>query len=359
MSYDQSPHACQPDGANRARTFVSYNRFMTGRTKQPKPRRTAEVWTTRRLLKWMADYFESKAVDSPRVVGEMLLAHVLGCERMRLYMESDRPASPPELTQLRDLVARAAELEPVQYLVGGAWFFGKAFKVDRSTLIPRPCTEMLVEHVIRWLRVTPGHSQPLIADIGTGTGCIAISIAAQFPEARLIATDVIPEALELARANAATHKVIDRIDFRLGPGIDALRNQVVAPARQSTTVNQQLSTNSSLATRNSSFDVICSNPPYVPDHEWETKVERNVKEYEPASALRVVGGRGDGLDVIGQLISEAPEFLKPGGLLAIEIAACQRDAVMEMARRRGALENIEVLKDHEGLWRVLTAERAR
>src|SRR5688572_26188565 len=156
-------------------------------------------WTSRSLLKWMGEHFAAKDIDSPRVVAEMLLSHVLGCERMRLYMEVDRPASTAELTQLRELTARAAKHEPAQYLVGEAWFFGRQFTVDRSTLIPRPCTETLVEHAIQWHRLNPGHVNPLIADIGTGTGCIAISLAAQIPSARVIATDVIPEALELAK----------------------------------------------------------------------------------------------------------------------------------------------------------------
>ena len=294
---------------------------------------TGEVWTTRRLLKWMTDHFTAKKIDSPRVVAEMLLAHVLGCERMRLYMEFDRPASPAELTQLREFTARAAKHEPVQYLVGEAWFFGRQFHVNRSTLIPRPCTETLVEHAIQWHRLNPGHLNPLIADIGTGTGCIAISLVAQIPSARVIATDVIPEALELAKANATRHKVIDRMEFRLGPGMHALERGG-APGER--------------------YDIICSNPPYIPDTEWDSQVDRNVKEYEPASALR---GGPDGLDVIRPLIADAPMLLKSGGLLAIEIADSQRDAVLELACTNELLANVAVQKDHEGLWRVFTAVR--
>lgn len=295
----------------------------------------AEVWTTRRLLKWMTDHFAAKGVDSPRVVAEMLLAHVLGCERMRLYMEVDRPASSAELTQLREFTARAAKHEPVQYLVGEAWFFGRQFTVNRSTLIPRSCTETLVEHAIQWHRLNPGHVNPLIADIGTGTGCIAISLAAQLggAGARVIATDVIPEALELVKINATRHKVADRMEFRLGAGVHALESGG-APGER--------------------YDIICSNPPYIPDTEWDSLVDRNVKDYEPASALR--GGQ-DGLDVIRPLIAEAPRVMKPGGLLLIEIADSQRDAVIELAKAGGMLENISVLKDHEGLWRVLSAAR--
>ncbi len=295
----------------------------------------AEVWTTRRLLGWMTGHFTAKQIDSPRVVAEMLLSHVLGCERLRLYMDVDRPASPPELTQLRDLVARAAQDEPVQYLVGQGWFFGRAFAVDRSTLIPRPCTETLVEHVLQWHRVNPGHLNPLIADIGTGTGCIGISLTAQIATARVIATDVIPEALELAKTNATKHGVMDRMEFRLGAGVEPLKTGG-APGER--------------------YDVIASNPPYIPDNEWETPggVGRNVKGKEPDRALR---GGPDGLNVIRPLIAEAPALLKVGGLLVIEIAESQRDAVLELAAKSPLLENATALKDHEGLWRVLVAAR--
>jgi release factor glutamine methyltransferase len=315
----------------------------------------AEMWTTRRLLKWMSEHFAAKEVDSPRVVAEMLLSHVLGCERLRLYMEVDRPASPAELTQLRELTARAAKHEPVQYLVGEAWFFGRQFHVNRSTLIPRPCTETLIEHAIQWHRLNPGHLNPLIADIGTGTACIAISLAAQIPTARVIATDVIPEALELAKMNATRHKVVDRMEFRLGGGVAPLMPAASVP--QSSIVNRQSSIASGVPGER--YDIICSNPPYIPDTEWDSQVDRNVKEFEPPSALR---GGPDGLDVIRPLIAEAPRVMKPGGLLLIEIAESQREAVMELARSAtggagGMLENITVMKDHEGLWRVLTANR--
>jgi release factor glutamine methyltransferase len=236
---------------------------------------------------------------------------------------------------LRGLVERAARHEPVQYLVGSAWFFSRQYKVNRSTLIPRPSTETLVEHVLQWLRLHPGHAAPLIADIGTGTGCIAISLAAQVDDAHVMASDIVPEALELARLNADVHRVSDRIEFLSGGGLEPL-----VQARPGAV-----------------FDVIASNPPYVSDAEWEGEggVARNVKDFEPASALR---GGPDGLDVIGPLIADAALRLKPGGLLAIEIGHAQRDAVVARPSATGVLENPSVLKDHEGLWRVLTAQRA-
>ena len=156
-------------------------------------------------------------------------------------------------------------------------------------------------------------------------------MAAQLPGARVVATDIVAAALDLARRNAVRHKVDDRIEWRLGDGLAPLAD---GPAGQR-------------------YDVICSNPPYIPDHEWDA-VERNVKEHEPERALR---GGNDGLDYIRPLIVDAPGLLAPGGLLAIEIADCHRDAVIELTTATGQFTDIDVLKDHEGLWRVLTAVR--
>ncbi|MHC4107819.1 MAG: peptide chain release factor N(5)-glutamine methyltransferase [Planctomycetota bacterium] len=303
---------------------------MSAERTERRKAKAAESWTTRRLLGWMTGHFASKGIDSPRLVAEMLLSHVIGCERMRLYMEVDRPATPLELESLRDLVRRAARHEPAQYLVGETWFYGRRFFVDRSTLIPRPSTEALIEHVLQWHRAVPGHADALIADIGTGTGCIAVTLAALIPQARIVATDVSADALALAAENAQQHEVADRIEFRQGALLEPL--EALGLGR---------------------FDVICSNPPYISDPEWE-QVAPNVRNYEPASALR---GGADGLDVIRPLIAEGERFLRPGGQLVVEIGHAQHDAVLELVKATAALTAPMVLKDHEGLWRVLVAER--
>ena len=297
------------------------------------PQQTEAPWTTRRLLGWITDHVGSKGIESPRLVAEMLLAHVIGCERMRLYMEVDRPASPLELTALRELVARAAKHEPVQYLVGHAWFFGREFKVDKRVLIPRPSTETLVQHVLQHRRAAPGHANPIIADIGTGSGCIAISLAIHIANATVVATDESPEAIDLARANAQRHRVEDQIEFRLGRDL------------------QPLTGGSSRA----EIDIICSNPPYISDAEW-AEVEPNVRDFEPEAALR---GGADGLNLIGVLIAEAGQLLRPGGQLVMEIAHSQRKPVLELVAKADLLSNPIVLKDHEDFWRVLIAERPR
>ena len=290
---------------------------------------TDRIWTTRQLLEWMTGHFKTREIDSPRVVAEMLLSHVIGCDRMRLYMEVDRPAQPDELASLRSLVARAARHEPGQYLVGHAWFFARQFEVTRSVLIPRPSTETLVEHVIQWCRSRPEHGDPLIADIGTGSGCVAVSLAIDLKTARIVATDVDDAAIAVARRNAAAHGVEGRIEFRTGAGMDPLGG---APG--------------------AAYDVICANPPYISDSEW-LDVAPNVKDHEPPGALR---GGADGLSVIRSIIAGAGPLLKPGGRLVLEIADSQRDEVHDLVMANEVLANPVVHRDHEGFWRVLVAE---
>lgn len=299
-----------------------------------------DLWTTRRLLAWMMDTFTRKELDSPRIQAEMLLEHVLGCKRLDLYTDPDRPATPLERATLRDLISRALKHEPVQYLVGEASFFGKMFKVDRRVLIPRPSTGTIVEEVLQHNRATGIASRAkgdglLIADICTGSGCIAITLLKNLPGARAIATDISPGALELATENATRHGVADRIDLLQGDLLTPLREFPPASGVES-------------------FDYFVSNPPYIPDSEWAA-VEPNVKDYEPHLALR---GGTDGLDFIRPLITQAPPFLKVGGMLLIECAASHIQEAADLFRAQPILEDIRILKDIDGLPRVIAARRA-
>ncbi len=295
----------------------------------------------------MGGHFAEKGLDSPRVFAEMLLTHVFECERMKLYMDVDRPASAEELAALRELVRRAGKHEPVQYLVGHAWFFSRRFEVDRSTLIPRPSTETVVEEALQWIRRNE-LAAPRVLDLCTGSGCIAVSIAAQLPtnspEARVVATDLVPEAIALARRNATAHGVANRIDFRVGSLWDALAGDDSIPAADPAPDPAPDPT----------FDLICANPPYISDSEWD-EVPPNVKEHEPSSALR---GGADGLDLVREIIAAAAWHLRPGGLLLVEIAAAQEDAVLDLARA-ATLGDPRVIKDFEGLPRVLAAHSLR
>ena len=320
----------------------------------PQPKTAEAAWTTRKLLQWIESHLAAKGVDSPRVCAQMLVCHVLACERMRLYMEADRPASPDELERLRALVKRAAQHEPVQYLVGQAWFWSRAFAVGPSTLIPRPCTEHLVEQAVAAARAAAdaqhaaGRARAArVLEIGTGTGCVAICTAAalrgqkrgaepgtQAPPVgvHVVATDVVPAALELAQANARTHQVEACITWLAGSLYQPL---VAAGVEQG------------------SFDVLVSNPPYVSAKEYE-ELPQNVRGFEPRSAL---WGGADGMDVVRPLVASAHLWLKPGGLLAVEVGHHQHDLALAAARANTQLAEAQMHQDYEGFWRVLTARR--
>jgi len=286
-------------------------------------------WTTQRLLTWTTQHFERKGLDSPRVAAEMLLAHVLGCKRLELYMDTARPASELERAAYRELVERAINHEPVDYLVGQAPFFSLMFAVSPAVLIPRPSTETLVEHIIQHARHTPGFNKPTVIDIGTGSGAIAVSLAKHLPGAHVVATDLSADALAVAAANAKRHGVADRIDFAQGDLFEALH---ILPGVRA--------------------HYLVSNPPYIPDNQWD-HVAPNVKDHEPAGALR--GGR-DGLAVIRPLIAGAMARLHKPAQLVVEIAAVQKDTAKALAAEAGFVRP-RVLADHEALPRVLVADR--
>lgn len=295
------------------------------------------------MLQWITGFLAERTIDSPRVCAELLLSHVIGCERTRLYMEVDRPASPTELARLRELVKRAGQHEPVQYLVGETWFHARPFHVDRSTLIPRPATETLVELAVQWARERGSPVRML--DVCTGSGCVAISVVAALVtprrgtteppvspmEATSVASDLVPAAIDLALRNATRHGLQARIEFRTGDLFQSLQ-----------------------ASEAESFDLITANPPYISDAEW-AQCEPNVRDHEPATALR---GGGDGLRIVTPLLQQAPRWLKPGGRLLVEIAASQGEAVQRLVQANAALAWRAMQKDHEGLDRVLVADRA-
>lgn len=332
----------------------------------PAPAAEREPWTVRRLLAFIRGRLEERGVDSPRICAEILLGHVLECDRLRLYMDADRVATDSERSILRDLVARASRHEPVQYLVASWPFRGRTFEVSPATLIPRPSSEAVVEAALAWLRERAGDAPVRMADVGTGSGILAVSIVAEtrdrlrsaaglrgcspllggssadpatageaLPEPiRCCAIDIAPAAAELARRNVARHGLADAIEVLEGSLLEPL-----AASR--------------LAAAHGELDLVVSNPPYVSDREWG-ELEPNVRDYEPASALR--GGR-DGLDVVRPLVVQAASWLRPGGFLAVEIGHAQRDRALALVADRAVWRSAEVRKDHEGFWRVLVAER--
>lgn len=307
-------------------------------------------WTTRRLLKWMHEHFESRGIDAPRVCAEMLLARAFQCERLQLYMEPERPANDSERTMLRAFVQRIAAHEPVQFVVGEAWFHSRAFRVSPATLIPRPSTERVVEEAISFLRARgraggspdarPSHQRML--DLCTGTGCIAISVAlAKGVDVAVLASDISPEALELAAQNATRLGAASRVRFAPGD----LYGAIAQPPDDG-----DASARSAEGARDR-FDLITANPPYVSDAEWDA-LEPNVRLHEPALALR---GGPDGMDLVRRVVDRAPHYLARGGLLLVEIGHAQRDAALALAHATAGLSDASVLEDHEGFHRVLRA----
>ncbi len=299
-----------------------------------------ENWTTRRLLNWMTEAFTKKGLDSPRLSAELLLTHVLGCDRLRLYMDADRPASPLERDTLRDLVGRALKHEPIDYLVGERWFFGMAFHVSPAVLVPRPSTETIVENVLLHARAEPGFGGKTgegvrIADVCTGSGCIAIALLKNLPKATAVATDISADALAIARKNAERHTVADRIEL--------LNGDLLAP----------LQVASGGAGRDLHY--LLANPPYIPDYEWDA-VPANVKDHEPHAALR---GGADGLMFVKPIIEQAAEYLRPGGVVMVEVAACTAEQVSRFAGEQPGLEHPRILTDMDGLPRVVVATRRK
>jgi release factor glutamine methyltransferase len=283
-----------------------------------------ETWTIRRVLDWTRGHFEKQAIDAPRLTAELLLAHVLATTRVKLFMDLDRPLTRDELTTYRGLIQRRLAHEPTQYLVGHKEFYGRRFAVDARVLIPRSETELLVEAM---LQVLPKDAPARALDVCTGSGCIAISIAAERPGVSVWAADVSADALAVARANADALGVSSRVTFFEG----ALLEPVPADAR---------------------FDVIVSNPPYIPTAELgglDAEVRR-----EPHLAL---DGGADGLAVIRPLVAAAAPRLNPGGWLALEIAEDQGARVKAVLEGAG-LSDVRIEKDLARHERLVLGRRA-
>lgn len=269
--------------------------------------------------------------DEAPLKAELLLAHVLGLSRLDALARSSGYGQPLlELTALQEgqlaaLAARVAAGEPLQYVLGEAWFWGRSFKVDRRALIPRPETEELVEHVLGsddlWRR-----EDPLVVDVGTGTGCIALTLAAERPLVRVIAADVSAEVLALARENAARLGLVGRVDWRLGDLLDGI------PA--------------------GSLDAVVSNPPYIAAAVVETLAEE-VRSHEPRLAL---DGGADGLAVVRRLVAQAALALRGGGRVWMEIGDEQGSAVKQILTASG-FAAVQIRRDLAGQDRIAEGQR--
>ncbi len=286
------------------------------------------VWTVLDLLNWTKEHFTKCNLDAPRLSAEMLLAHVLDCERIELYARFDTPATDAQRQEFRQLVLRAADHEPIAYLVGRKEFYSLTFAVTPAVLIPRPETELLVDHAIKHLRALgrPGW----MWDVATGNGCIALATASQVSDVTILATDLSADALDVAANNAASLGLADRVTL-------AQADLLTRPAEW---------------TRNEPFDLITANLPYVGT---DDPIGPSV-HHEPAMALYA---GADGLDLIRKLIDHAPEQLAAGGMLGMEFGMGQADAVRDLIVAGGGFDEPEILRDLAGIERAAIAMRRR
>lgn len=276
---------------------------------------------------------ESARVPSAPLAAELLLLHLLQRDRTWLYAHPERALDAGQLAQYDDLLQRRAEGVPVQYLTGQQEFWGLAFEVNPGVLIPRPETEHLIEVALDRL----GHRRdaPLrIADVGTGSGCIAVALAREFLQAQIVATDISPAALAVAGRNAARHAVQDRTSL---VHTNLLHSYLAASEPQAPP-----------------FDLIVSNPPYVGRAD-QPHLQREVIAHEPHQAL--FSGE-HGLDLYPQLIAQAARLLRPGGLLIVELGHGQAESVAALVAARADWTAVSVTNDLAGIPRVLAAERA-
>ena len=278
--------------------------------------------TVRELLGPTREYLEGKGVRSPRLDAEYLLAHVLGIKRLELYLDHDRPLEPAEVDRLRDLVRRRGRREPLAYVLGSWSFYGLELKCDARALVPRPETEILVEHCLALLADSEA---PRVVDVGTGTGAIALALAARLPGAGVTAIDISPGALALAAENAAANALDERVEM--------LEGDLLAP----------------VAGR--AFDLVVSNPPYVSPGD---EVDPEVAEYEPA-ALAIYAA-DEGRAVLARLAIEAIPALRPGGHLAAELGDGQAPWFAERLAALG-YESVAITRDLRGVERVVSARR--
>lgn len=289
-----------------------------------------ELLTTGELLRRTTRYFGEKGLPSPRLDAEVLLAWALGCERVDLYVNYDRPLEPDEVARYRELVGRRAKRVPVAFLRGFKEFYALPFTVSPAVLIPRPETETLVQVVLEWLAGKGERAEGTVADVGTGSGCLAVTVAKHIPGVRVIATDCSPDALAVAQANAERHGVADRVSFLAGDGPEPLLAAGWAGR----------------------LDAVLANPPYIP-----TPVLAELAQdiaYEPRVAL---DGGPDGLAFYRRWLDPFAALLRPGGLLAVEIGHDQGPAVTALAGETGAFTEVTVIQDHGGRDRVVRAFR--
>ncbi len=289
---------------------------------------TEETWTPLKLINWTKEFLASKGIQQSRLEAELLLAAALGCERIELYARYGEVVPTEKLAIFREMVKRRAAREPTQYILGQTEFCGHVFRTDPRALIPRPESAMIIELTVEVAGTAP---ELLIADIGTGSGCLAVTAALALPQAKIVACDISAEALSLAHENASHHRLLERIEFRCGDFEEVLRD---------------------FAGR---VDVAMANPPYVSEAEMGS-LPPELLEHEPHIAL--VSGP-DGTEFMARVLDVVARLLKPGGHLVTEMGFGHGDRVRKMVEDRPTLELLRIEQDFQGIERVALIRKRR
>jgi release factor glutamine methyltransferase len=291
-------------------------------TKAPKIQESS--WTILKLLQWTTSFFTSHKIEGARASAEILLANALEIKRLDLYLRYDQPLSQQELSIFKALIKRRLKREPVAYITGNKEFWSLDLDVTKEVLIPRPDTECLVEQALEYLPGKESNKSWNILELGTGSGAIILSMAAQCPQHRYFASDRSENAIRIAKGNAKKHDLSDIILFLVGDWFCPMKNNI------------------------KHFDMVVSNPPYIPNH-LIAGLEPEIALYEPRLALD--GGK-DGLDSLRTIINQAPSFLKPTGYLILEIGYDQKHKVSELVIKSGKYKSFHIVKDFGGHDRV-------
>jgi release factor glutamine methyltransferase len=289
-----------------------------------------QVWTVRKILAWTAEHFEKSGVPSARLNAEILLAEVLSLPaRLELLLDPERKLSESERASYREYVKRRSSREPTAHILGCWSFYKRDFSLSAEVLTPRSETELVADRAISWARE---NGAKLAADIGTGSGCLAVTLAVEIPALHVTAVDISAAALQIARSNAEKHGVAERVEFLEGDLLEPLRTRNPEPE---------------------TLDLVVSNPPYIPSREVE-KLMPEIANHEPRTAL---DGGQDGLDFYRRLAPECARLLRPGGALVLEIGAGQGGAVIEIFEATAEYAGVEVNEDLNDLERVFFATR--
>jgi release factor glutamine methyltransferase len=286
-------------------------------------------WTPLKLIQWATEYFDTHHIDSPRTTAEILLAHALSVKRIDLYLRYDQPLNSDELNRFKTLIKRRINREPVAYILGYKEFWSMDLAVNRNVLIPRPETECLVERALESLATDSNSECKSILELGTGSGAVVVALASEKSRHSYLGTDISGDAVRVARQNAVRHGLGAKIRFMVADWF--------AP----------------FDAKSGCFDLIVANPPYIRSGDMK-RLEPEIHVYEPLSAL---DGAEDGLRDLRHIIQCAYCYLKPAGVLLLEMGYDQKDSLRQIINTSGQYEDTEFYKDYSGHDRIVSMRK--